>query len=269
MSWRKYAKVLALGLQEQMEYRFNTLLESLVGLGSFVVTFFLWSSIYAANNGNAIGGMSFPQMLTYLLLSRFWDWVQNPGGDVDAMMPEDIRNGGLSKVLARPLSDRYYRLCLYLSHKALYGSIRMLPVAALICLLPGLFTLSVGLEYAVLPLVLLLSLLLQFTFSYTMALVAFWSLSIGGILFLKRIAVSFLAGAWIPLMLLPPSAQKVSELLPFQYMVYFPVQLALTMMSAGAIVRGCLTMAGWIVILWALSVFLWNRGLRRYSAAGI
>jgi ABC-2 type transport system permease protein len=268
-SGRKYAKVFALGLQEQMEYRFNTLLESFVGLGSFVVTLFLWSSIFAANGGKAIGGMSFPQMLTYVLLSKFWDWVQNPGGELDTMIPEDIRNGGLSKVLARPLSDRYYRLCLYLSHRILYGFLRMLPVVALMCLMPGLFALPVGPEYALLPLVMLLSLLLQFTFSYTVALMAFWFLAIDGLLFLKRIIVSFLAGAWIPLMLLPSSAQKVSEILPFQYMVFFPVQLAMTRMPAGAIVRGGLTMCSWIVILWALSVLLWKRGLRHYSAAGI
>jgi ABC-2 type transport system permease protein len=110
---------------------------------------------------------------------------------------------------------------------------------------------------------------LQFTFSYTVALTAFWFLSIGGLLFLKRIVVSFLAGAWIPLVLLPPWAQKASEVLPFQYMIAFPVRLALTRPAAGETFRGCLIMSGWILFFWILSALVWKRGLLRYSAAGI
>jgi ABC-2 type transport system permease protein len=268
-SWRKYAKVFALGLQEQMEYRFNTFLESLVGVGSFVVILFLWASIFSSGGGEAMGGMTLPQMLTYLLLSRFWDWVQNPGAELDSMMPEDIRNGGMSKVLARPISDRYYRLCLFFSHRILSGVVRALPVAALMLILPGLFSVSLGPRLFVLPLVMLLSLLLQFTFSYMAALAAFWFLSIGGLLFLKRIVVSFLAGAWIPLVLLPQWAQDASGLLPFQYMVFFPVQLALNRMSWNGVLRGCMVMNGWIVVLWVLGAILWKRGLQRYSAAGM
>lgn len=268
-SLRTYARVFTLGIQEQMEYRLDNLMESLVGLGSFLVILFLWSSIYAANGGGAIGGLSFPQMLTYLLLSRFWDWVQNPGREVDTMLPDDIRGGGLSKILARPMSDRYYRLSLYLSHRALYGIVRMAPVVVLMCLLPRFFSIAAGPWYAALPLVILLSLVLQFTFSYAVALAAFWFLSIGGLLFLKRIVVSFLAGAWIPLVLLPPWAQKASAVLPFQYMIAFPVRLTLTRPAAGETLRGCLIMCGWILFFWILGALVWKRGLLRYSAAGI
>jgi ABC-2 type transport system permease protein len=208
-------------------------------------------------------------MLTYLLLSKSWDWVQNPGAELDAVLPDDIRNGGLSKVLARPLNDRGYRLCLYLSHRIPSGIIRLAPAVLLMCLLPRFFSVPVGPRLAVLPLVMALSMLLQFTFSYAVALVAFWLLAIGGLLFLKRNIVSFLAGASVPLVLLPPSVLKVSELLPFHYMVFFPVRLALTAMPADTIVRGCLSMCGWIVVLWALGALLWRRGLRRYVAAGM
>ena len=268
-SGKTYVRVFVLGIQEQLEYRLDNFMESLVGLGSFLVIVFLWSSIYAANGGGDIGGLSFPQMLTYLLLSRFWDWVQNPAREVDTMLPDDIRGGGLSKVLARPMSDRYYRLSLYLSHRALYGVVRMVPVVALMCLMPRFFSLAVGPGYAVLPLVILLSLVLQFTFSYTVALAAFWFLSIGGLLFLKRIVVSFLAGAWIPLVLLPPWARKASAVLPFEYMIAFPVRLALGGQAVGEALRGCLIMCGWILFFWILGSLVWKRGLLRYSAAGI
>jgi ABC-2 type transport system permease protein len=266
---RIYARVFTLGLQQQMEYRFNTLLESLIGLGSFLVLFFLWTSVYASNGGATMEGMSLPQMLTYVLLSKFWDWVQNPGAEIDEAIPEDIRGGGLSKVLTRPMSDRFYRLSLYLSRRAFCGALRAPLIAAVMCILPGLFSFSLRSEHAMLPLVLLLSLLLQFTFSYAVALAAFWFQAIGGLLFLKRITVSFLAGAWIPLMLLPLPVREASEMLPFQYMVYFPVRVAQGGMPMDRIMAGCLIMGGWIIALWAMGALLWKRGLRQYSAAGI
>jgi ABC-2 type transport system permease protein len=266
---RIYVRVFSLGLQQQMEYRFNTLLESLIGLGSFLVLFFLWSSVYASNGGGTMEGMSLPQMLTYVLLSKLWDWVQNPGAEIDGAMPEDIRNGGLSKILTRPMSDRFYRLSLYLSHRAFCGAMRAPLAVAVMCVLPRLFSFSLRPEHAMLPLVLLLSLLLQFTFSYAVALAAFWFQAIGGLLFLKRITVSFLAGAWIPLMLLPLPVREASEMLPFQYMVYFPVRVAQGGMSMDRIMAGCLIMGGWIIALWAMGALLWTRGMRQYSAAGI
>jgi ABC-2 type transport system permease protein len=267
--WRKYARLLGLGLQEQVEYRANALAESLVGIGSFFVAFLVWSGIYAANGGAPIGGLSRAEMLTYVLLSRSWDWIQNPAGELDSALPEDIRNGGLSRILARPIDDRGYRLCLYLSHRIASGVVRLVPVVVLMCLLPGLFSVPLGPHLLLLPLVMALSMLLQFSFSYAVALMAFWFLSIGGLLFLKRVVVSFLAGAWIPLVLLPPSLQRVSELLPFHYMVFFPARLAQTAMPAVTIFRGCCVMCGWIVALWGAGALLWARGLRRYVAAGI
>jgi ABC-type uncharacterized transport system permease subunit len=57
--------------------------------------------------------------------------------------------------------------------------------------------------------------------------------------------------------------------LPFQYMIAFPVRLALTRPAAAEILRGCLIMGGWILFFWILGSFVWKRGLLRYAAAGI
>jgi ABC-2 type transport system permease protein len=264
-----YAAVLSLGVQRRMEYRLNALLESLIGLGSFLVVFFLWSSVYAAHGGGEIQGMSLPRMLAYALLSRFWDWAQNPGPEVDEALPDDVRGGGLSRVLTRPMSDRWYRLSLYLSHRLFLAAVRLPSIIVVLCVLPGPSVVQPRPEQALLLLVLPLSLVLQFTFSYAVALASFWFLSIGGLLFLKRIAVSFLAGAWIPLMLLPTPVQEASRVLPFEYLVYFPVRVALGGMPADRVMTGCLVMAGWTAGLWLLGAWAWRRGLRRFTAAGI
>jgi ABC-2 type transport system permease protein len=268
-SWRKYRKVFMLGLQEQMEYRANYLFETVIGLITFLVLFFLWRSIYQSNHGQPIAGLDFREMLTYIMLAKFWDWVIDPSLEIDQMLPEDIRNGGLNRFLTRPLNDRFYRFSLYLSHKLLQVLMRFVPVAAMIWLLPGVFTLAPSPGWWLLPAAGLLALLLQFSLSYMIAMVSFWWLEIWGVLFLKRMVISFLAGAWLPLSLFPEKVAGFFMALPFHYMIFFPIQIVQGKLATGAILSGLLVQLLWIAAFTVLGQWLWSRGMKQYSAAGI
>lgn len=268
LNWCKYAKVFSLGWQEQMEYRINNLMESLIGIISFMVLYFLWSSVYRSNHGQPIAGLGFKEMLTYILLAKFWDWVIDPSSEVDNQVPEDIRNGGLNRFLIRPISDRLYRFSRYLAHKILYGLMRIGPVIILIIFLPRIFTIAPYVGWWYLPIACFLALVLQFSFSYTVTVLAFWWLEIWGMLFLKRLIVSFLAGAWLPLTVLPEKFANILMLLPFQSMIFFPVQIVLGKLSIGDIHQGLLIQSVWIMIFITLSSILWTYGMKKYSAAG-
>lgn len=267
--WRKYWKVFTLGFQEEMEYRANYLFETIIGIITFAVLFFLWRSIYQSNHGQPIAGMVFKEMLTYAILAKFWNWVIDPSSEIDNMLPEDIRNGGLNRFLIRPLNDRYYRFSLYLAHKILHSGMRIGPVILLMIFLPKVFSLTPSPGWWYLPTAGLLALLLQFSFSYLVAMVAFWWLEIWGILFLKRLIVSFLSGGWFPLTLFPDKVTGFLLALPFQYMIFFPIQIALGKLTPAQIQRGLLIQLLWIATFTLLSKFVWNRGMKQYTAAGI
>lgn len=266
--WRKYLRVFNLGWQEQMEYRVNNLLESVIGVISFLIFFFLWKAIFHSNHDQPITGLTFNQMLTYLLLAKFWDWIIDPSWEIDHFLPTDIKNGGLNRFLIRPISDRLYRWHQFLAHKLLNGIMRISPAIVLIIIFPKIFVLTPNLGWWWLPLAAFLALVLQFLLSYTIATVAFWWLEIEGILFLKRIIVSLLSGAWLPLTVVPPGAAKVLLLMPFQYMVFFPVQIALGKMNPVQIRQGILMQLVWISFFILLSNFCWQAGLKKYTASG-
>lgn len=267
--WRKYWKVFLLGLEAQMEYRANYFFETVIGLITFGILYFLWHSVYGGSPDRVIAGLNFREMLTYVLLAKFWDWVIDPAVEIDQMLPEDIRHGGLNRILTRPLNDRLYRFSIYLSHKLLHSVMRIGPVVVVILCLPNLFTFQPSVDWMYLPLAAIMALILQFSFSYLVAMIAFWWLEIWGILFLKRLAVSFLAGAWMPLTLFPEPVAAVFQWLPFHYMVFFPIQLVLGKIPPEAVRTGLLTQAGWILIFTLLGQLVWSRGMRQYSAAGI
>jgi ABC-2 type transport system permease protein len=267
--WRKYWRVFTLGIQEEMEYRTNYLFETIIGIVTFLVLFFLWRSIYQSNHGLPIAGLTFKEMLTYVLLAKFWDWVIDPTTEIDNGLPEDIRHGGLNRFLTRPLNDRFYRFSHYFSHKILHTVLRIGPVALLILFLPGLFTLVPSAGWGYLLAAGLLALILQFSFSYMVAMVAFWWLEIWSVLFLKRIIVSFLAGAWLPLTLFPENIARVFMVLPFQYMIFFPIQIVQGKLSLAVIQQGLLIQLAWIAVFTIMGQLIWQRGMKQYSAAGI
>lgn len=267
--WRKYLKVFTLSFQQEMEYRTNYLFETAIGVVTFLVLFFLWHSIYQSNHGQPIAGLTFREMLTYVLLAKFWDWVIDPTTEIDNALPEDIRHGGLNRLLTRPLNDRWYRFSNYFSHKLLHAVLRIGPAALLIAFLPGIFTLAPSPAWWYLPAAGLLALILQFSFSYLVAMAAFWWLEIWSVLFLKRLITSFLAGAWLPLTLFPENIARVFMVLPFQFMIFFPIRIAQGRLTPVEIHSGLLAQLFWIAFFTLAGQMVWRRGIRQYSGTGI
>ena len=71
-----------------------------------------------------------------------------------------------------------------------------------------------------------------------------------------------------PVVLLPGPIQALALLLPFWYMLGFPVEVLMGQLTAGELVRGFSLQIGWLLVAVGLYQLVWRRGLRRYSAVG-
>ena len=82
-------------------------------------------------------------------------------------------------------------------------------------------------------------------------------------------AFEYLAGGHLfPLNILPPAVAQALEYTPFPYLLFFPVSIYLGQRSSAALGQGLLIQAGWVLFAYALARFVWNRGIRKYSAVG-
>ena len=72
----------------------------------------------------------------------------------------------------------------------------------------------------------------------------------------------------MPLVLMPPVIQQIAQFLPFQLMIYFPVQLVLGLLPPDAILRNFALGLMWLTIAYGLFNLVWRRGVRRFSAVG-
>ncbi len=114
----------------------------------------------------------------------------------------------------------------------------------------------------------MLTALLQFFLSYTMALLAFWLLEVSTLIFILFAFENVAGGHLFPLDILPPTLASLLHWTPFPYQLYFPVSIYLGRVSGVELWRGLAIQAFWVVAAYALARWVWGRGIRHYSAVG-
>jgi ABC-2 type transport system permease protein len=110
--------------------------------------------------------------------------------------------------------------------------------------------------------------LLGFFLESALGLVGFWWLEISSLLFVYMLFSFFLSGHMFPLDMLPEPWHALIELLPLQYLAYFPAAVFLGKFSGPELVGHLFVEITWIGVFIALNVVLYRRGLRRYSGFG-
>ena len=77
-----------------------------------------------------------------------------------------------------------------------------------------------------------------------------------------------LSGYLVPLELFPGWVRDVADVLPFRYMLGFPVEILIGMSNDAAIARGLAMQLGYGCASAVLALALWRAGVRRFGAFG-
>lgn len=76
------------------------------------------------------------------------------------------------------------------------------------------------------------------------------------------------SGYTIPLELFPKWLQTLADMLPFRFQLSYPVELLVGLLSRPQALLGLLVQWSYALMLLALTLMLWRRGLKRYAAFG-
>ena len=264
----KYAHVFRIGIQNTLVYRVNFVVRAAFGLVPLLALILLWRAIYEGRTGGDVGGYSRAAVTTYYLIVNLVVALTSVTED-DWQIAADIRDGRISQFLLKPVDYLAYRLCLFGAGRLVYTAAAALPTAAFLWFQRAdLLGPASGTHLAAFGLSLVLTALLQFFVSFTMALLAFWVLEVATFIFIL-FAFEYLAGGHMfPLDLLPPAVLRILEFTPFPYMLYYPVQIYLGRVEGAALWQGLAIQAFWVLAIFGLARLVWSRGLRHYSAVG-
>lgn len=248
----------------QLQYRAELVIWLLGMVLEPVIYLVVWSSV-ARSSGGQVGGFTPAGFAAYYILFTLvnhatFSWIMHE-------FEFRIRNGDFSPRLLRPIHPIHSDIADNLTYKLLTSAV-MLPAAIVLSLV---FQPSFAPPLWAIPLfvpALALGFLVRFFFEWVLALAAFWTTRVAAINQMYFAALLFFSGRMAPLALLPAPIQAAGNVLPFRWMISFPVELLLGRLSPSAALAGLGIQLLWLLAALAVLHLGWQQALRRYTAVG-
>ncbi len=258
--WVQFKTSLAVNLQ----YRAANLIWLLGAVLEPLIYLVVWDTV-ANVQGGSVGGYTRSDFAAYFLAQMVvgrltFTWIM---WEYEYF----IRDGTLARRLMRPLHPIWVDVADNLAYK-MFIVVVLIPVTILLIFFfqPALQTGWLDLV-AFLP-ALLLAFVLRFCVEWALAMAAFWTTRINAINQVYFVVFLFFSGQLAPLDLLPGFAQTLANVLPFRWMLAFPIEVLLGRLSAQEIVLGCAIQLGWIAVAVAMLLWAWRSGVKQFSAVG-
>jgi len=259
----KHGQVAKVSFLARSHYRFELLFDALKAIVVVLVLTAIWKEIYSARD--AIAGFSRRQIIVYTCAASTLALLFNV--DLSHYLSRKISTGAIALDLLKPVEIN----ALYLSENlggALYGGIFVaIPTLVALSCLFGLSEILTMNWLAVIPLA-LLGFFVHYLFCYLLALTTFFTVEAWGIEYLRVNLIRFFAGAFLPVSFFPVVLQRVSDVLPFKYMIFPAAAAASGNLPHDSVGTTMLAPLGWIVILSAADLALWSWVSRKVTVHG-
>ena len=229
-----------------------------------VVALVVWTTV-AASQGGAVQGFEAADFAAYFTtlmvvnhLTFTWHF---------STMEWRIRNGFFSPLLLRPVHPVHADVVENIAFKLITFPLLAVTAVFLVIAFGARFQAEPWQAIAFVP-ALVLAGVLRFVFEWNVGLGAFWITRMGAITQTYWVVVLFLSGQVAPLELFPAPIRVLATVLPFRWMVSFPVELAVGRVSPDGAAFGFVMQGAWIAISLVVLRVAWRAGVRRYSAVG-
>lgn len=250
---------------EQWQYRANLLMYLLYWLVSPIIYLAVWTSI--AEIKGSVNGFTANDFVTYYMVLLICDQVTS--NIVIHTFGYKIQDGSLSGELIRPIHPMLTNaLVNNIAFKAL-TIMGLTPIWIILFFLykPDFSGISMTGILLAIP-AMLLAFIIGFLLSASITSLAFWTTRVYSIHEFYFALTLLFSGQFVPLTLMPKIIQEIAQYLPFQLLIYYPIQLILGKLSNAQIVNGYVMTGIWLIIANTLFNWVWRNGVKRYSAVG-
>lgn len=248
----------------QFQYRASMVIWLIFMVVEPVIYLAVWSTVAEAQGGS-VEGTTASQFAAYFITSMLvnhatFTWIM-------WNYEYYVREGVLSSLLLRPVHPIHADIAENVAYKAMTLTV-LLPIAGLLSLA---FRPAFAFEWwstlLFIP-VLVLAAALRFFVEWTLALAAFWMTRVSALNQIYFVIFLFFSGRLAPLDLFPDFVQSLSFFLPFRWILYFPIELLAGNQTPLQALVGIGALLGWLAFHLLIMRFVWQRGVKEFSAVG-
>jgi ABC-2 type transport system permease protein len=265
---KKYWSIFKISFEQEFVYRLNFILWRVRNVFQILLTYFLWSTVFA-DPTTQIFGYDRAKILTYVFGIMIVRALVLSARAMD--VSSDVAQGDLSNYLLKPLSYFKYWFTRDISSKALNLIFAAVEFFLLFIILkPPFFFQGNPLALFAFSVTIILAILIYFFLLFLISSIPFWAPEIGwGSHFLVTVVmIEAFSGALFPINILPGTLQSILLATPFPYLIYFPVEVYLGNITGSALIGGLMVAAAWAGVLGFTMNFVWQKGLKVYQALG-
>ena len=260
----KYRVVFLTRIKNLFEYRTNIMLKLVRPLIMTAAIGALWLVLFDFNDGQSIGGFTRQSFIVYLLTIRFIA-VFSPGGASIAEMNEEICTGNITMRLVRPIHYLIWLFARNLPIPFFSGVVGLI----LVTLLARLFGAETPTGWHALLFIasVLATVVTQYAFYQGIGILSFWIYEIFSVERFYKLVSSILSGELIPLTLFG-TAVGVLQYLPFASLAFVPGGIYIGLFPLREACSLVAVQYAWAIALWALVIWTYHHGLKKFEAQG-
>ncbi|HZZ84035.1 MAG TPA: ABC-2 family transporter protein [Anaeromyxobacteraceae bacterium] len=259
---RAIPTLLRVGLAEAVAYRAEFLIW-LLSTNMPLVMLALWTAVAREAPVGRFGQREF---VAYYLATLFVRLMT--GAWVIWELNMEIRQGTLAFRLLRPVHPLLAYACENVAAMPLRLAISTPVVALLLFTVGKTHVTRDPLLLAIFPLTVAGGWLITFLAMAVIGALAFWVESASSLFDLWLGLFGVFSGYLVPLELFPRWVGAAARVLPFRYMLGFPVELLVGLEGRARALGDLAVQWTWIVVLFGLALGAWRAGVRRFAAYG-
>lgn len=231
------------------------------------VHYFIWQAVFSSSvAGQEINGFSLNEMVSYIVIA----WISRSlyFSNIDYEINQLVVTGDIRNALLRPVSFQLMMLSSAMGECLFRALFFALPVATTLLLIYDIQAPVSFNNFILFILATVLSFLIMVQLNFVVGLLSFSIKSIRGIIQAKYYIVQLCSGLLLPLTFFPDSIERVLEMLPFQLIAYFPLQLYLGKIDSAQILQGFILGFIWFLVLSITGKVFWNRAINKLTHQG-
>lgn len=264
---RKYLSIIKINFISALNKRADFYGQIINNSVQILAAVIIWIVIYTPEQ--AINGYTLNDTIVYYILVLLITYATYTSS-VD-VISANIKSGKISEWLLKPRDILLTELS-RASGDQLFRVFVLTPVYIVIGI--GITLANVGIKFTLEGIILgiffiYLGFFINCLLEYSLGMIAFWIDEIWSVRHFKLVISELLGGKRIPLAFFPPFILAINNYLPFKFFFFVPLEYFLGKKQASTEFASDLGVTIiWLVLLTMMSVFLYNRGIKKYGAFG-